>query len=176
MKLLGVTIQSDLKWDIHVADIVSRASRRLFTLCILKKYDAPLADLVSVFVCYIRPVLEYASQVWHTSISKQLANRIENVQKRACRIMLGFHQYHSYSNALDVLGISSLETRRDTLLYNFGTKLLHSPRFRNMLPPPKLNNTTTRILRDSSMSTLVVPKCKTDRYMKSTIPVLSKLL
>ena len=48
LKLPGVTIQSDLKWDIHVADIVSKASRRLFTLCILRKYDAPLADLVSV--------------------------------------------------------------------------------------------------------------------------------
>ena len=66
MKFLGVTIQSDLKLDVHVADTISRSSRRVFTLFILNKYDAPLADFVLVFTCYIRPILEYSSPVWHT--------------------------------------------------------------------------------------------------------------
>ena len=69
IKLLGVTIQDNLKWESHVTDIIYRASRRLYTLCILKKFNAPLADLVSVYTSYIlvhvRPIMEYACQVWH---------------------------------------------------------------------------------------------------------------
>ena len=37
LKLLGVTIQDVLKWNLHVENIVSKASRKLYTLCILKK-------------------------------------------------------------------------------------------------------------------------------------------
>ena len=67
IKLLGVTIQDNLIWESHVTDIIYRASRRLYTLCILKKFHAPLADLVSVYTSYIRPIMEYACQVWHVA-------------------------------------------------------------------------------------------------------------
>ena len=42
LKLLGITIQDDLKWNLHVENIVSKASRKLYTLCILKKCKTPL--------------------------------------------------------------------------------------------------------------------------------------
>ena len=35
-KLLGITILSDLKRDLHVNDIVSKASHRLYILCVLR--------------------------------------------------------------------------------------------------------------------------------------------
>ena len=61
----------------HATDIISRASHRLYTLCILKKFNAPLADLVSVYTSYIRPIMEYTCQVWHSSISRQYAIELE---------------------------------------------------------------------------------------------------
>ena len=42
LKLLGVTIQSDLKWNLLITDIISKASHRLYTLCILKKAKVPV--------------------------------------------------------------------------------------------------------------------------------------
>ena len=48
---------------------------------------------------YIRPVLEYASPLWHSSITKHQIDHIELIQKRACRIILGSH-YKSYAEAL----------------------------------------------------------------------------
>ena len=50
MKLLGVTVQNNLKWDIHVAEIVTKASRRLYTLCILRKSKVPTSDMLAVYV------------------------------------------------------------------------------------------------------------------------------
>ena len=54
MKLLGVTVQNNLKWDIHVAEIVTKASRKLYTLCILRKSVVPTSDMLAVYTCYVR--------------------------------------------------------------------------------------------------------------------------
>ena len=125
LKLLGITIQDDLKWNLHVEDIVSKASRKLYTLCILRKCKTPIEDMVTVYSCYIRPVLEYACPVWHTSLTDVQANKIEFVQKRALWIILG-KNYTSYDEALNVCKLPSLHCRRDALVQSFGMKMLHS--------------------------------------------------
>ena len=174
IKLLGVTVQSNLKWDAHITEIVSKASRRLYTLCILRRARTPILDMVAVYTCYIRPILEYASQVWHSSINDQQTRAIENIQKRAARIILGL-RYDSYVTALEVLGIPSLESRRDNLLHKFGNKLLNSIRFRDMLPPKK-ESVSGREFRAGTSSGLIVPKCRTERNKRSTIPTLARTI
>ena len=62
-KLLGVWIQNNLEWDIHVHEMVSKSSRQLHILSRLKKFGVSKEDLVSVFKFYVRPVLEYAAPV-----------------------------------------------------------------------------------------------------------------
>ena len=172
-KLLGVTIQNDLKWNLHVQEIVSKASRRLYTLCILnRRSKTPITDMVTVYTCYIRPILEYACPVWHTSITDAQTNAIEFVQKRALRIILG-RDYTSYSVALSICKLPSLSLRRNTLLIDFGTKMLQSLKHRHLLPPTKAS-TCTRQLRN--MSGLCTIKCNTERYRKSTIPYLARTL
>ena len=140
-----------------------------------EKYNAPLTDMVSVYICYIRPTLEQACQVWHSGISSHLSHTIECVQKRACRIILGYQHYENYAKALELLGISSLESRRNQLFLKFGIKLLNSPKFRNMLPAQKAM-CASRKLRDSTSSGLIIPRCRTERYKQSTIPALSRIL
>jgi hypothetical protein len=174
IKLLGVTVQNNLKWDIHIAEVVSKASRRLYTLCVLRKSKVPTTDMVAVYTCYIRPVLEYASQVWHSSITERQVIAVENVQKRAARIIFGL-QYQSYTMALELLGISSLKSRREDLFIKFGKNLLGSSKFRNMLPPEK-TTTRDRVLRPSTVTGLHIPKCRTERYKRSTIPALARIL
>ncbi len=85
-KLLGVIISSDLTWNAHIDYICTKASKRLYALRILKRSGAPANDLITVFCAFIRPVLEYASPVWHFSLSQFLANQIESIEKRALKI------------------------------------------------------------------------------------------
>ena len=40
-KVLGVTIQSNLKWDLHISDVVAKASKRLHILRVLKRGGVP---------------------------------------------------------------------------------------------------------------------------------------
>ena len=165
LKLLGISLQDDLKWNLHVDEIVSKASRRLYTLCILRNSRTPVEDMITVYTCCIRPVLEYACPVWHTSLTESLIYKIEFVQKRALRIILG-KKYTSYSEALDLCKLPSLQCRREVLLQSFGMKIIKSNKHRELLPPTKVS-TSCRQLR--YMSGLRIIKCNTERYHRSTI-------
>ena len=67
-KLLGLTISDQLKWNYHINDIFSKASKRLYFLRILQRAGFEVGDLLKVYCCYIRAILEYACPIWHPSI------------------------------------------------------------------------------------------------------------
>ena len=166
LKLLGVIIQCDLKWDKQVNECVSKASKRLFTLSVLRKALAPANDLLTVFTTYIRPVLEYVCTLWHSSLTNIQCTRIERVQKRALRSIYGAN-YISYENALSMSGLCSLESRRDNLMMKFGNGLLLSKLYRDMLPPYRNHGRNLR-----NINLLDAPLCKTNRWKRSTIPII----
>ena len=101
-KLLGVIFQHNLKWDMHIANTVTKASRKLFMLRKLKKNGLTNDELVTVYKSYIRPIVEYAAPLWHSGISLTLSDQLESIQKRTSRIILG-HMYHHYDQALTIL-------------------------------------------------------------------------
>ena len=168
MKLLGVTIQNNLSWDIQTNYMITRASKRTYVLYVLKRFRASAADLTVVYLMYIRPVLEYASPLWHSSITKHQIDHIELIQKRACCIILG-SQYKSYAEVLKTLELYSLVERREQLLSGFGDKLLKSVRPTTMLPAPKKNRHDWAL---RSAHQLYPPKCRHTRFRKSIIPAV----
>ena len=64
-KVLGLYFSSDLIWNLHVEHIVCKASKRLFFLRVLKRSGLGGSSLIQVYITCIRPVLEYACQVWN---------------------------------------------------------------------------------------------------------------
>ena len=168
MKLLGVTMQSNLNWDTQVNQMISKASKRMYMLYVLKRFRASAEDLTSVFRMYVRPILEYASPLWHSSLTKQQSDQLELIQKRACRIILGT-VYGSYAEALEQLELCSLVKRREDLLRGFGQSIQKSERHRAMLPASR-HARHGRNLRNANK--LDAPKCRTTRYRKSTIPAV----
>ena len=65
-KLLGITLSNDLTWNKHVDNIVKKAVKRVYMMYHLKRSRISQTDLVKVYMCIVRPVLEYACPVWHT--------------------------------------------------------------------------------------------------------------
>ena len=57
VKLLGVYIQANLKWDTHISYIVRRANSKLYILRSLKRFGLPVDDLVTVYLSTVRPIL-----------------------------------------------------------------------------------------------------------------------
>ncbi|MFZ2538831.1 MAG: reverse transcriptase domain-containing protein, partial [Oscillospiraceae bacterium] len=80
---LGVTIQDDLKWDVHVDGIVKKASR---TLGMLRRNIHGCSREVKsmAYKSLVRPSLEYASSCWDPHNAKHI-NTLEMVQRRAAR-------------------------------------------------------------------------------------------
>ena len=77
-KLLGVYISSDLSWKEHVDFIVKKATKRLYSLKVLRKAGVQQADLVRNYCSLIRSVLEYGAPEW-SALPGHLSNVIESV-------------------------------------------------------------------------------------------------
>ena len=96
---------------------------------------------------------------------------LERVQKRCFRVILG-RTYNGYEDALQRLKTTTLEKRRIKLCYNFARKVLKSDRHRDLLPPPFDHRYNTRA-RNKILPSV---KCRTDRYFKSSVPYMVRLL
>ena len=170
VKLLGIFIQSNLKWDKHVNYIVKRANSRLHMLRKLKYHFLSTRDLVLIFTSFIRPTLEYAVPVWSSGITKQQCTTIERIQKRACRIVLG-PDYERYHDALQVCKPDTLERRREQLCIVFA-KSLKSSKLESLVPQTRSKSGYNLI----NSTKLTEFKCNISRYKNSPVPYLINLL
>ena len=55
-KLLGVTISSDLSWNVHITEVIKRAAKRLCFLIQLKRARVSRKDLCLVYIRCVRSV------------------------------------------------------------------------------------------------------------------------
>ena len=85
-KLLGVSVQNNLKWNAHVEEITGKANKRLFHLRECRKSKLPVEVGIITYQSKIRPILEYASPVW-VGLPNYLRDEIERVQSRSLRIL-----------------------------------------------------------------------------------------
>ena len=90
------------------------------------------ADVVTICTSFIRSVLEYSCQVWHTRLMLQQSDQLEVVQQRAVR---GAHPDMSYQEAVQETGWEMLECRRVTLCKRFFNDMLNlDDRLHSLLP------------------------------------------
>ncbi|KAI8496698.1 hypothetical protein Bbelb_253530 [Branchiostoma belcheri] len=171
-RILGLILQHNLKWTEHVTSIVGKASKRLYMLRILKKHGLDTSDLILIYIGFVRPVLEYACVIWHPGLTRELSQKIERVQIRSLRVILG-SEYDCYHTALDTTGLSRLDTRRDELCLRFARSLTSSEKYRNWLPAQR-GDVHNRTLRNSTKLTQF--KCRTQRMLNSALPYCVRLL
>ena len=79
VRLLGIRVTSELRWDQHVKDIIRKASGRLQMLRLAKQNGIPERHLLDIYYSYVRPSLEYAAPVWSTSLPQHLSNNIDSL-------------------------------------------------------------------------------------------------
>ena len=130
MKLLGVHITSDLKWNTNTNYITKKAYSRLWMIRRLKLIGASQQELLDVYTKQVRSVLEYAAVVWHPGLTINNSTCIERVQKACLAIILG-QGYINYSNALHIASIERLDTRRESLCLKFARNAIKNPKFQN---------------------------------------------
>ncbi len=162
-KLLGVHISNDLKWHKHIDTIYSKAASRIYFLCMLKHASVPPEDLVEVYVTIVRPVVEYACELWHPGVNMGQTRALESIQKRALHVIF---PNLSYTEALKSTNLPTLEKRRNSMCHKLYEKVLDKDhRLHHLLPEVKSVHHKLR-----AVNTYETPKCITNRYKHSFIP------
>ena len=111
VKLLILNLSSDLKWNVHVSELVRKVLTRLYFLRQLKKSDVDTRELILFYITCIRFILEYSSHVSYRALPNCLSEELERLQKRAMKII---HPELSYAKALELSGFLTLyENKRD---------------------------------------------------------------
>ena len=84
-KVLGLVIQSNLKWNEHITSVVSKASKRLCILRVLRRSGVPVEDLINIYFAIIRSVLEYCCVVWQHAVTLLPCRRIRTSPKTSTK-------------------------------------------------------------------------------------------
>ena len=133
IKLLGVIITSDLKWEANTTSLVKRGNNGLQMLKLTSKHSAPLAHLHRKFTSFIQPILEYAAPVWHFGLTNEQSARLERIQERAL-MMVSKQAEMWYKELLTKFKMQALEKRREKLCMDFGQKSLIHPIHKTLFP------------------------------------------
>ena len=132
-KLLGTIITDDLKWDSNTAEIVRKANARMALLRKVAEFGAPVDDLKTIYITYIRSLLEQSATVWHSRLTEENSNDLERVQKSAMKVIFG-ENFNCYQNCLNKLDIPTLTERREQLCLTFAQKCAKHPKLKEMFP------------------------------------------
>ena len=170
-QLLGVIIQSNMKWDLNTNYICGKAYDRIWMIRRLKALGATCSELVDVYNKQVRCVLEMAAPVWTPALTKCQVTQIERVQKTVCAVILG-SSYCDYSSAMKTLNLSSLSDRRVELCTTFSKRCYKSKKYNTWFVERGNQSIKTR----SKKNTLLPVLTRTSRYEKSPLPYMTALL
>ena len=127
-KYLGVVIDKKLTWRKHMKATAERAEKSLrliLRLCDTKR-GVSQRLLILLYESCVRPILEYASEVWG-DVSKTNAQKLTTVQHHALKASLGVNRRSHTADVCVEAQVPPLEPRRQVQALKFWKKLhLHS--------------------------------------------------
>ena len=170
-KLLGTIITNDLKWNKNTDNIVKETNKRMQLLHKASKFTSNIRDLKQIYMLQIRSKLDQSAVVWHSSLSQRNKVDLERVQKSAVRCILG-DSYKGYEDALERLGLVTLEERREQMCLKFAKQCLKLEKMRQFFPRNK--NSHAMEMRCSEFYKVI--RSNTERFRKSAIPSMIQML
>jgi len=159
-----------LRWVYTVSQKSSYFVFRKFFWDTVYSQQLTITILTQCLRCFygtvIRPVLEYACPVWHTSLTAAQMKALESLQRRALCII---YEDSDYMLLLIRAGFDTLEARREQLTERFFRRsVLRETSCLHYLLPSKRDVSVTSRLRHAR--TLELLKCRTVKFRHSLIP------
>ena len=122
--------------------------------------------LFGYYQAVIRSLLEYASVVWHSSLSKEQTKSLENVQRRVLQIILGNTSCDSVCRTLEIALLSDRRREHcESLFRQIARDESHVLHY--LLPTERDSHITDRLRSAKTYPTLHV---RTSRFQNSFIP------
>ena len=134
-------------------------------------FGTPQDDLKTIYILFIRSILEQSATVWHSSLNEDNCSDLERVQKSAIKVILQ-DEYKGYKNGLAQLGIEDLKSRREYLCLEFAKKCVKSKKLQHMFPKTKKEHK----MNTRNEDVYLVQHANTGRLQDSAIIYMQKLL
>ena len=169
-KHLGIILSSTLRWSDHIAAITLKASQRIGLLCVMAK-TLQQDLIVQLYTTYVRPCMEYASPVWHSSLSAAEATTLERLQARMARTVLRAPWETPKSTLLTTLDWPSLRFRRAIACMVLFHRLMQlklqpsDPPVPDLLPFITISSASDRHHRKPRQ--IVLPRIRSQAYLRS---------
>lgn len=149
-KHLGLVFSNDCSWHNHLELIKSKAWTRVNVMRKLK-FKLDRRSLETIYVSFIRPLLEYADIVWDNCTQAD-ANELEKIQYEAARIVTGATKLVSIDSLLTDTGWETLSARRKKHRLHLFFKMVNvlTPEYLSSLVPPTVGSLTPYPLRNGT--------------------------
>lgn len=149
---LGLTLDDELRFSQHLEQISNKASKRLNILKSLcgASWGSRPATLLNAYTSFVRPILEYAAPIWAPASSSS-KNKVDNVQYRASKIIIGAVSSTNNIKAESECGLTSLESRRKLATIKFTNKIRSLTDLHVSNKTFKAWNGKTRLKRSSTL-------------------------
>ena len=167
-KHLGVYFSSDCSWHQHIDYIKRKAWTRLNIMRKLK-FDLDRKSLETIYISFIRPILEYADMIWD-NCSQQEKQDLEKIQTESARVATGTTKLVSIQKLYEDVCWGRLETRR----WKHKLVLFHkmydniTPQYLSSLVSPLVQNVSRYNLRNAD--NLQSIHSRTTQYCNSFLP------
>ena len=122
-KYLGIWFNESLTWDAHIEYMMHKANKRSKSLRpLLTNGRVPVRAKLLVWLSFVRPLLEYGSEVWDANTAQWL--KIESIQTRAGVLAMKINKHTKLEAVRALMGVTSLEQRKDRARLNYYAKLM----------------------------------------------------
>jgi len=167
-KQLGVIFNNRITFEDHIDAQCKKAMTRLTALKRVQR-KIPRSSQLTIYLSFIRPILEYGWQLYDNTTKKSLS-KLEKVQREALLSITRAYTVTSHNALLKETGVELLSSRRECgkkkFMYKYSADLL--PNYLNDLIPDKVNTKSDYSLRTNENIKILVSK--KNYYLKSFIP------
>ena len=137
-KILGIKVQSDLRWGSQVEQMIARASKTTWVIRRMKALGVDRQTLVSFWKAEGRVHLEMAAPVWSSSLTLIQKKSLERCQ-RVAMAAIAWLWATSLTDQLAKLGLQRLDARRDKLCSRFALSTATESRHRDIFTAAQVN-------------------------------------
>lgn len=131
-KILGFEFSDKPTVSRHVDAVLKKFRQKYWSLRHLKRFGMDQKDLVLVYLSSIVPLADYCDYVYHSMLTDEQDERLENAQVGALRVIFG--PKISGRRLREMANVKTLRSRRIEHTDNFARKAAASARFGHWFP------------------------------------------
>ena len=170
LKILGFHFDRSPTVNCHVSMLCKKFRVKLWSVRVLKKAGIGPADMLNIYKCTVRPIIEFAAATYGPMLTQEQKKMIERLQLRVMKIIYGLTV--SYRTVLEATGLQTLEERRCEIVRKFAEKTSNNERFREKWFPK--NHDTNHLTRFPKVYR--EENCRTNRLYNSPIYTMRRIL